>query len=131
MHTRIHLVRIASESRPKSMTLIETKKSTSRVDPHFNDGNVEIGRHTDRSREEGKTHTGRQGGENGLAIDLLAKAGRHFDFDASGGLSSVPAALLGGALMEVWPLQVMDDCMAAGVEACAFGCSLSVDSYTL
>jgi hypothetical protein len=29
------------------------------------------------------------------------------------------------------PLQVMDDCMAAGLDGCSFGCSMSVNLHTL
>ena len=88
-------------------------------------------RHTHRSWEEGEAHAGRQGGENRLAIDLLAEARRHFDFDASSSISGIPVALRDGGLVKGRPLQVMDDCMAAGFDAYSFGCSMSVNLHTL
>jgi hypothetical protein len=33
--------------------------------------------------------------------------------------------------VEDWPLQVMDDCVATGLDACSFGCSMSVALYSL
>jgi hypothetical protein len=88
-------------------------------------------RHTHRSWEEGEAHAGRQGGENRLAIDLLAEARRHFDFDASSSISGIPVALRDGGLVKGRPLQVMNDGMAAGFNACSFGCSMSVNLHTL
>jgi hypothetical protein len=88
-------------------------------------------RHTHRCWEEGEAHAGRQGGENRLAIDLLAEARRHFDFDASSSISGIPVALRDGGLVKGRPLQVMDDGMTTWFDACSFGCSMSVNLHIL